>query len=43
MNWKTNEFLWLDWVVLALGVLAIVWAVVFLILPPLQQTGQKQL
>ena len=27
MNWKTNEFLWLDWVVLAIGVVAIVWAV----------------
>ena len=27
MNWNSNEFLWLDWVVLAIGVLAIVWAV----------------
>ena len=27
MNWHSNEFLWLDWAVLALGVMAIVWAV----------------
>ena len=27
MNWNSNEFLWLDWVVLAVGVIAIVWAV----------------
>ena len=27
MNWSSSEFLWLDWVVLAAGVLAIVWAV----------------
>ncbi|MBR3066334.1 MAG: sodium:solute symporter [Prevotella sp.] len=27
MNWSSNEFQWLDWTVLAVGVLAIVWAV----------------
>ena len=27
MNWNSNEFLWLDWVVLAIGVCAIVWAI----------------
>ena len=27
MNWNSNEFLWLDWVVLAVGVIAIVWAI----------------
>ena len=27
MNWSSSEFMWLDWVVLAAGVLAIVWAV----------------
>ncbi len=27
MNWNTNEFMWLDWTVLAIGVIAIVWAV----------------
>ena len=27
MDWSSNQFLWLDWVVLAAGVLAIVWAV----------------
>ena len=27
MNWHSNEFLWLDWAVLAVGVMAIVWAV----------------
>jgi SSS family solute:Na+ symporter len=27
MNWNSNEFLWLDWAVLAVGVLAIVWAI----------------
>ena len=27
MNWSSNEFQWLDWTVLAIGVIAIVWAV----------------
>ena len=27
MNWNSTEFEWLDWVVLAIGVIAIVWAV----------------
>ncbi len=27
MNWNTSEFMWLDWTVLAIGVIAIVWAV----------------
>ena len=27
MNWNSNEFLWLDWLVLALGIGAVVWAV----------------
>ena len=27
MNWSSNEFQWLDWTVLAVGVVAIVWAV----------------
>ena len=27
MDWSSNQFQWLDWVVLAIGVLAIVWAV----------------
>ena len=27
MDWNSNQFQWLDWVVLAAGVLAIVWAV----------------
>ena len=27
MNWSSREFIWLDWTVLAVGVLAIVWAV----------------
>ena len=27
MNWTSNEFQWLDWAVLAVGVVAIVWAV----------------
>ena len=27
MNWNTNEFIWLDWVILAVGVVAIVWAI----------------
>ena len=26
MNWSLNEFQWLDWAVLAVGVLCIVWA-----------------
>lgn len=27
MNWNSTEFEWLDWLVLAIGVIAIVWAV----------------
>lgn len=27
MNWNSSEFIWLDWLVLATGVIAIVWAV----------------
>ncbi len=27
MNWNSNEFLWLDWLVLGLGIGAVVWAV----------------
>ena len=27
MNWNSNEFIWLDWTVLAAGVAAIAWAI----------------
>ena len=27
MNWSSNEFIWLDWVILAVGILAVSWAV----------------
>ncbi len=27
MDWSSNELLWLDWVVIAVGILAIVWAI----------------
>ena len=27
MNWSSTEFIWLDWVVLAIGVIGVVWAV----------------
>lgn len=27
MNWNSTEFIWLDWLVLTVGVIAIVWAV----------------
>ena len=27
MNWNTNEFMWLDWTVLAVGIVAIIWAI----------------
>ena len=27
MNWTSTEFIWLDWAVLAIGVLGVVWAV----------------
>ena len=27
MNWTTSEFIWLDWAVLAIGVVAIAWAI----------------
>jgi len=28
MNWMTNEFVWLDWVVLAIGICLVAWAVI---------------
>ena len=27
MNWNSHEFIWLDWAVLAVGLIAVVWAV----------------
>jgi SSS family solute:Na+ symporter len=27
MNWNSQEFIWLDWAVMAVGILAVVWAV----------------
>jgi len=27
MNWNSHEFLWIDWAIIAVGILAIVWAV----------------
>lgn len=27
MNWNSHEFLWLDWVIIAVGILAVTWAV----------------
>ncbi len=27
MNWTSNQFVWLDWVILALGIVGVVWAV----------------
>jgi SSS family solute:Na+ symporter len=27
MNWNSNEFIWLDWAIIAIGVLAVTWAV----------------
>lgn len=27
MNWSSNEFVWLDWAILAVGILGVVWAV----------------
>jgi len=27
MNWNSQEFIWLDWTVMAVGILAIVWAI----------------
>jgi SSS family solute:Na+ symporter len=27
MNWTSNEFIWLDWVIIAVGILAVGWAV----------------
>ena len=27
MNWSSHEFIWLDWVILAVGILGVVWAV----------------
>ena len=32
MNWSAQEFIWLDWVVLAVGILGVVWAVWYAIL-----------
>jgi SSS family solute:Na+ symporter len=27
MNWTSHEFIWLDWLIIAVGILAVVWAV----------------
>ena len=27
MNWNSTEFVWLDWTVLAIGVIGVIWAV----------------
>ena len=27
MNWNSQEFIWLDWTIMAFGILAIVWAI----------------
>ncbi len=27
MNWTSNEFVWLDWVILAIGIIGVVWGV----------------
>ncbi len=27
MNWTSNEFIWLDWAILGVGILAVIWAV----------------
>ena len=27
MNWNAKEFIWVDWLVMAIGILAIVWLV----------------
>jgi SSS family solute:Na+ symporter len=27
MNWNSNQFIWLDWVIIAVGILAVAWAV----------------
>ena len=27
MNWNSHQFIWLDWVIITVGILAIAWAV----------------
>ena len=27
MNWNSNEFIWLDWTILIVGIMAVIWAV----------------
>ena len=27
MNWNSHEFIWLDWTILAVGIVAVIWAV----------------
>ena len=27
MNWNTKEFIWIDWLVMAIGVIGVVWLV----------------
>ena len=27
MNWNSNEFIWLDWAILVIGVILVAWAV----------------
>ena len=25
MNWNSHEFIWLDWTILAVGIVAVIW------------------
>ena len=27
MNWNSQEFIWLDWLIIVVGILAVTWAV----------------
>ena len=27
MNWNSKEFIWLDWTILIVGIIAVIWAV----------------
>ena len=27
MNWNSHEFIWIDWVIIVVGILAVTWAV----------------
>ena len=39
MNWNSNEFIWLDWAILVVGVILVAWAVYRSVQEPVQKVA----